>query len=89
MKWKYEFKYLPILKNLFIIILSSAIMGILAYFMQLFISISPDRVMKVVQCGIIGLISFSVYALVTFITGTMKDILGEDFLNKFKLRKNS
>ncbi len=89
MKIKYDFKYLSILKNLIIIILSSTVMGFIAYFMQLFITISPDRIMKVVQCGIIGLVAFSLYALVTYALGIMKEVLGEDFLNKFKLRKNN
>ncbi len=87
-KKKYGFKYLPILKNLGIILLSTTIMGLVAFICRISFTISPERVLKVVQCGIIGLVVVGIYVLLTYKTGTMSEILGTDFLknliNKFK-----
>ena len=85
---KYKFDYKPIVKNLSIILLASFVMGLVAYIIQHFITISPSRILKTVECGIIGLIVSIIYLVFTYFSGTMKEILGEDFLknlvNKFK-----
>ena len=87
-KKKYEFKYLPILKNLGIILLATTIMGLMAFIIKSCVTISPERVLKVIECGIIGLVVVGIYVLVTYKTGTMDEILGEDFLkNIFKKLK--
>ncbi len=85
---EYKFNYKPILKNLTIIILASFMMGLVAFIIQSFVTISPSRIMKTAECGIIGLVVSGIYLAVTYFSGTMKEILGEDFLknliNKFK-----
>ncbi len=87
-KKKYKFDYKPILKNLVIIILASLIMGLVVYVIQLNVTISPARVLKTVQCGAIGLVAVLIYLLSTYFSGTIKEVLGEDFiknlLGKFK-----
>ena len=83
MRKKYTFNYKPILKNLGIILLSSGIMVLASLFAKNLITISPIRIIKVVQCGIIGAVVIAIYLALTYLMGAMKDILGEDFLKNF------
>jgi len=87
-KKKYGFEFKSILKVLFQILLSSSIMLFVIFMLK---NLKPEfngTLDKFISLFIFGFISIGIYVLITYALGTMKAVLGEDFIsnitNKFK-----
>ena len=90
-KKKYELEYKSTFKAFFQICVSTLIMVAVIFGLKLIMPELNGRLHSILVLGVFGLISIGIYMLITYKIGTMKLVLGEDFIQKIigKFKKNA
>ena len=85
---KYHINYELVVKNLFDILCSSILMGIVLYALRFFIpTYSNTRIMNIFIIIIYFLVGALVYFIYTYKSKTISNVFSKGFLKKFKIKK--
>ena len=85
-----DINYKSTLKTSFKILYSTLIMLIVILLLKIVIPDSTSRLMNILICALYGVISFGVYAVITYFNKTIRDMFGDNFFKKMfgKLKKS-
>lgn len=87
LKIRYQFKYKSILKTLIYSIIISGVMSVIVLLFRKIFYINTSYIVTFIELAISGLISFGIYAIITYKIGLIDEIFGnkirEKLLSKF------